>query len=143
MTWNNKVNIEQLTVGAELPVVEVPITTTLITSGAIATRDYFPGHHDKDAAQALGSPHVFMNILTTSALVQRYVEDWAGAATRFEDIKVKLGAPNYPGDTMTFKGVIEAIDIAAKRIEVTVKGNNGLGNHVTSNVTFSLATTGL
>ncbi len=50
----------------------------LIAGGAIATRDYFPGHHDKDAARELGSPHVFMNILTTNGLAQRYVEDWAG-----------------------------------------------------------------
>ncbi len=94
--------------GQALPELVIPITVQLITAGAIATRDYFPGHHDKDAARELGSPHVFMNILTTSGLVQRYVEDWAGPAARFADLKIKLGAPNYPGDTMTFSGEVTA-----------------------------------
>ncbi|WP_371185610.1 MaoC/PaaZ C-terminal domain-containing protein [Thalassotalea maritima] len=140
MIWKNNIDLAALAVGDDLPSVEVPITTTLITSGAIATRDYFPGHHCKDAAQELGSPHVFMNILTTSALVQRFVEDWAGPSVRFNDIKVKLGAPNYPGDTMVFKGQITAIDVANKQLDVLVKGNNGLGNHVTSEVSLTFAT---
>jgi hypothetical protein len=64
--------LDDITVGQALPKLPIPITVPLIAGGAIATRDYFPGHHDLDAARALGSPHIFMNILTTSALVQRY-----------------------------------------------------------------------
>ena len=94
--------LDELTVGQALPKLAIPITVPLVAGGAIATRDYFPGHHDLDAARALGSPHIFMNILTTTALVQRYVEGWAGTDCRFKAIKIKLGAPNYPGDTMTF-----------------------------------------
>ena len=32
--------------GDALPALDVPITVALIAGGAIATRDYFPGHHD-------------------------------------------------------------------------------------------------
>ncbi len=63
--------------GETLPELAIPITVGLVTGGAIATRDYFPGHHDLNAAKALGSPHIFMNILTTNGLVQRYVEQWS------------------------------------------------------------------
>ncbi|SDU37653.1 MaoC family dehydratase [Geopseudomonas guangdongensis] len=124
--------------GQALPELVIPITVQLITAGAIATRDYFPGHHDKDAARELGSPHVFMNILTTSGLAQRYVEDWAGPGARFQDLKIKLGAPNYPGDSMTFSGEVSACDAASRTVEVTLKGKNSMGNHVTGTATLVL-----
>ncbi|MCY1259401.1 hypothetical protein D9M68_157760 [compost metagenome] len=127
-----------VSLGEQLPELVVPITVTLINGGAIATRDYFPGHHDKEAAQALGSPHIFMNILTTSALVQRFVEEWAGPLARFKDIRIKLGAPNYPGDSMTFSGEVSERDEAAGTLTVTLRGRNSMGNHVSGTVALAL-----
>ncbi|WP_226992204.1 MaoC family dehydratase [Aliiglaciecola lipolytica] len=125
-------------VGDKLPKQAIPITVALITSGAIATRDFFPGHHDKDAAIELGSPHIFMNILTTNGLVQAFVEKWSGPDSIFKDIKIKLGMPNYPGDTMTFKGEITATDAQNKTVEVGLAGQNQYGTHVTGTVLIAL-----
>ena len=47
-------------------------------STAIATRDYQDVHHDRDKAQAKGSKDIFVNILTDTGLVQRFITDWAG-----------------------------------------------------------------
>ncbi len=138
MTSMKTRRFEEVSVGEQLPALEIPITVALIAGGAIATRDYFPGHHDKDAAQELGSPHVFMNILTTSGLVERFVEEWSGPEARFQDLKIRLGAPNYPGDTMTFKGEVTALDAASRTAEVTLKGKNSMGNHVTGTVAVTL-----
>lgn len=124
--------------GEQLPELAIPVTVTLINGGAIATRDYFPGHHDVEAARELGSPHIFMNILTTSALVQRFVEDWAGPLATFKDLRIKLGAPNYPGDTMTFSGEVSERDEAGRSLVVSLKGKNSMGNHVTGLVTVVL-----
>lgn len=124
--------------GAELPALTVPVTVALVTGGAIATRDYFPGHHDLEAARALGSPHIFMNILTTNGLVQRYVENWAGPEARFASLKIKLGAPNYPGDCMTFNGAVTGQDAATRTVEITLSGKNSMGNHVTGTVALVL-----
>ncbi|HET8764227.1 MAG TPA: MaoC/PaaZ C-terminal domain-containing protein, partial [Rhodanobacter sp.] len=110
----------------------------LIAGGAIATRDYFPGHHDAEAARALGSPHIFMNILTTNGLVERFVEGWAGPACRLASVKIKLGAPNYPGDTLTFSGAVTGRDEAGHSVEVTLKGANSMGPHVTGTVRVKL-----
>jgi acyl dehydratase len=121
---------EEVAVGQSLPKLAIPITVQLIAGGAIATRDYFPGHHDLEAARALGSPHIFMNILTTSGLVQRFVEQWAGPDCEFKSVKIKLGAPNYPGDTMTFTGEVSAVDASARTVEVSLKGSNSMGSHV-------------
>ena len=41
--------------GAELlPEVVLPVTLRLCVHDAAATRDYFPGHHDRDYARAQG-----------------------------------------------------------------------------------------
>ena len=138
MTSQNTRRFDEVRPGDSLPELAVPITVALIASGAIATRDYFPGHHDKDAARALGSPHVFMNILTTSGLAQRYVEEWAGPAAVFKDLRIKLGAPNYPGDTMTFSGEVVRTDAASREVDVALKGKNSMGSHVTGTATLVL-----
>lgn len=130
---------DQLKTGDELPPLAVPITVPLVAGGAIATRDYFPGHHDLEAARALGSSHIFMNILTTNGLVQRYVEFWAGPQARLMDLKIKLGAPNYPGDTMSFSGAVSDKRETDQTVEITLKGKNSMGAHVTGTVRLKLA----
>ena len=138
MTLQNTKRFDDVRPGETLPELAIPITVGLVTGGAIATRDYFPGHHDLNAAQALGSPHIFMNILTTNGLVQRYVEDWAGPEARFASLKIKLGAPNYPGDSMTFNGAVTGHDSATRTVEITLSGKNSMGNHVTGTVALVL-----
>ncbi len=130
---------DDVKVGDALPTLAIPITVALIAGGAIATRDYFPGHHDLEAARKLGSPHIFMNILTTSGLVQRFVEEWTGPRVEFKAVKIKLGAPNYPGDTMTFSGEVSAVDRKTRAIDVSLKGKNSMGSHVTGTVRVALA----
>ncbi len=139
MTSKNTKTLADVNVGDKLPELSIPITVTLINGGAIATRDYFPGHHDKEAAQALGSPHIFMNILTTNGLVQKFVQDWAGPMAEFRNQKIKLGAPNYPGDTMVFNGEVTGKDADSGSVVVSFKGKNSMGSHVTGTVTVVLA----
>ena len=129
---------ESVNVGDELQAFSVPITVPLIAGGAIATRDYFPGHHDRDAARGLGSPHIFMNILTTNGLVQSFVEGWAGPGARLMDLKIRLGAPNYPGDTMKFSGSVTEKNAATRSVQVTLKGANSMGSHVSGSVQVAL-----
>ncbi len=69
------IRFEEVGVGDELPPLDVPLTTSLIVSTAIASRDFTPVHHDKGAAQAQGMQDVFMNILTTNGFVGRFVTD--------------------------------------------------------------------
>lgn len=138
MTLKNTKRFDDVRPGETLPELAVPITVALIAGGAIATRDYFPGHHDKDAARELGSPHVFMNILTTNGLVQRFVEAWAGPQAQFSALKIKLGMPNYPGDCMTFSGSVTRLDPETRTVAITLGGKNSMGNHVTGTVALVL-----
>jgi hypothetical protein len=128
-----------VSVGDELPVLELPITRTLIVSGAIASRDYQDVHHDQVLAAARGSKDIFMNILTTNGLVGRYVTDWSGPRSRLSEINIRLGAPNHPDCTMTLTGAVTekgplADDGKSGTVTVSVKGSNDLGDHVTGTV---------
>lgn len=120
-------------VGDELPPLSIPVTRTLIVSGAVASRDFQDVHHDAAAAQEKGSPDIFMNILTTNGLVGRYVTEWAGPEARLRKVAIRLGAPNYPGDTMTLTGEVTAVRDDGTA-EVAVRGRNSLGSHVTGTV---------
>ncbi|MFF4447301.1 MaoC family dehydratase [Streptomyces sp. NPDC001502] len=127
-----------MNVGDTLPPLEVPVTRTLIVAGAIASRDYQDVHHDAALAQEKGSPDIFMNILTTNGLVGRYITDHLGPRAVLRKVAIRLGAPNYPGDTMTLTGTVTAISVTAvsgTTIEIRVVGANGIGHHVTGTVT--------
>lgn len=122
--------------GYELAPLTVPITRTLIVAGAVASRDYQDVHHDTELARAKGSPDIFMNILTTNGLVGRYITDRLGPGAVLRKVAIRLGAPNYPGDTMTLTGTVTEVDGATVRVRVI--GANGLGHHVTGTVTVTL-----
>ena len=121
-----------------LPPLSLAITPKLIVGSAIATRDFQNVHHDKAGAQALGSPDIFMNILASNGLVGRFVGDWAGANAILKSVKIRLGAPNYPGDTMELSGQVTALDPAQRQVDIAVIGRNSIGNHVTGQVTVAL-----
>ena len=124
---------QRMTVGDTLPTWELPITPTVVVSTAIATRDFQDVHHDRDRAQAAGSKDIFVNILTSTALCERYVTDWAGAGIQITGISIRLGAPAYPYDTLTFSGEVREVADGVATIDVV--GAVEAGNHVTGTVT--------
>ena len=130
-------------VGDELPTLVLPITRTLIVSGAIASRDYQDVHHDSVLAKERGSQDIFMNILTTNGLVGRYVTDWSGPRSRLAEVNIRLGAPNHPDCVMTLTGSVtekgELTDGGQYGVvTVSLRGANNLGDHVTGTVNVLL-----
>ena len=130
--------LADVNVGDELPSLAIPLTRTTIVATAIATRDYQDVHHDPGLAVERGSKDIFMNILTTNGYVGRFITDWAGPDAVLKKVAIRLGAPNYPGDTMTLTGSVTSIDEATGRVEVALKGSNSLGDHVTGTVALEL-----
>jgi uncharacterized OB-fold protein/acyl dehydratase len=125
-----------------LPTWTLPITRTLVVSTALATRDFQDVHHDPVLSVQKGTKDIFLNILTTTGLVQRYVTDWAlaayGPAARVTACDLRLGAPAYPDDTLTFEGVVAEEREADQGMElvIDVVGRVSLGAHATSRVTL-------
>jgi acyl dehydratase len=118
--------------GTVLPELVIEVTPTFVISSALATRDFQDVHHDRDAAVRRGSKDIFVNILTTTGLVQRLVTDWAGPAATIRSIDIRLGAPCYAYDTLTLTGRVT--EVAGAECVVDVVGRCSQGNHVTGTV---------
>jgi hypothetical protein len=133
------VTYNAVSVGDKLPPLEVPITSSLIVGGAIASRDFTPVHHDKKKAQQGGLPDVFMNILTSNGLMGRFVTDWSGPDSTLKRVEIKLGAPNLPGFVMTVNGEVKAKNDENGTVDVEVIGENNVwGMHMMGTVTVAL-----
>jgi len=128
---------EDVAAGDELPELVVVLTPTLIIAGAIASRDYQDVHHDVELARSRGMPGIFMNILTTNGFVGRFVTDWAGPDAAIRRIAIRLGVPNFAGDTMRITGRVASVERQDGKgvVEVEVVGHNRLGKHVNGTVT--------
>jgi acyl dehydratase len=114
-----------------LPARVIDVTPTFVVSSALATRDFYDVHHDRDFAVRAGSKDIFINILTTTGLVQRYVSAWApDAAVRA--VSIRLGVPCYAGDTLTMDG--QVLEDNGDEQVIAVTGRCRLGDHVTATV---------
>ena len=141
MTAIKNITAEDVKVGDALPALEIPISSKLVVSCAIASQDFQDVHHDKSAALEKGTPDIFMNILSSNGFVGRYLTDWAGPASRIKNIKFNLGAPNYPGDTMVMSAEIKEL-VEENGFTVAVldyRGKNGMGNHISGSARIQLA----
>jgi hypothetical protein len=125
-----------VTVGAQLPELRIEATPTFVVSTALATRDFQDVHHDRDLAVARGSKDIFLNILTDTGLVQRFVTDWAGPSAVVRSIAIRLGVPCYAYDTLVFSGEVTARD--GDDLTIAVVGRGELGDHVSGTVQITL-----
>lgn len=123
-------------VGTVLPELVITADPTFVISTALATRDFQDVHHDRDKAVARGSTDIFVNILTDTGLVQRFVTDWAGPRAIVKSLALRLGVPLYAGDTLTLTGTVTALE--DDDIHIDVVGKDSLGDHITATAVIAL-----
>jgi len=115
-----------------LPDRVIDVTPTFVIASALATRDFQDVHHDRDRAVVRGARDIFINILTTTGLVQRYVSAWAPDAV-VRAVSIRLGVPCHAGETLTLTGQALGEQVVA------VTGRCSLGDHVTGTVRIERA----
>ncbi|WP_040773332.1 MaoC family dehydratase [Nocardia pneumoniae] len=133
---NSTVEPESVRVGTVLPELVITADPTFVISTALATRDFQDVHHDRDKAVARGSKDIFVNILTDTGLVQRFVTDWAGPRAIVKSLALRLGVPLYAGDTLTLTGTVTALE--DDDIHIDVVGTDSLGDHITATAVIAL-----
>ncbi|WP_228717274.1 hotdog family protein [Allosaccharopolyspora coralli] len=126
----------EVRIGDALPEERIEVTPTFVVSTAIATRDFQDVHHDRDLANAKGSKDIFVNILTSTGIVQRYVTDWVGPEALVRGVSVKLGVPCYAYETLTLFGQVLDTEETGDEVRhvIEVLGRNSLGEHVRASV---------
>lgn len=122
--------------GTALPEVTIEVTPTFVVSTALATRDFQDVHHDRDRAVAGGAKDIFLNILTSTGLVQRYVADWAGPGAVVRSVAIRLGVPCHAYATLVLSGQVTRREGAD--VTVSVAGRVSNGEHVAGTVTVRL-----
>ncbi|WP_046317613.1 MaoC family dehydratase [Mycobacterium sp. UM_Kg1] len=139
-TRHSTLPFDAIHIGDEVTPMDVPVTATLIVAGAIASRDYMPVHHDREFATRQGSPDIFLNILTTNGLCVKFLHDWAGPEAMVKKLSIRLGVPTFPNDVLHFTGTVtgKSVGDGEGLIEVSLKGVNRLGDHVSGTAVLSL-----
>jgi len=141
MSGFDTVRWDEIAVGDQLPPMVIDVTATVIVAGALATRDFMPVHHDRAYANAQGAPDIFMNILSDTAYCSRFITDWAGPEAMIRKLAIRLGAPMFPGSTLTYTGEVTAKTMIGSddgRVDIALRATNDLGEHVSGTVTIGL-----
>ena len=114
-----------------LPEVVLPVTLRLCIHDAAATRDYFPGHHDRDYARAQRARDAFLNTMFFHGFVDRVGTDWAGPKATILKRRLRMLAPVCVGDTIRTRSHVLSRrheggrEIADVRVEVRTE--QGIG----------------
>ena len=103
-----------VSVGADVPVLEKLVKPVTVVLGAMASRDWRPQHHDyKFATGNNGLEDIIMNTPNLASWFERYLTDWTGPKGRLGRIKFRMKDSVYPGDTMRFAGKVTNVEAAA------------------------------
>ena len=105
----------------------MPVTLTLCVLDASATRDFFPGHHDREYARAQNARDVYLNTMFFHGLADRLALDWAGPRARIERRTLHMLSPVCVGDTLTATGVVEREDDDRAIIAVDMRTRSAPG----------------
>lgn len=94
--------------GGSLPKIDINVDATKIISGAIASRDFSPLHHDVAYARdAAGHKDIFLNTPTLSGYFERLLFEWAGPKGRPGRMKIAMKKSVYPGDEIELSALIK------------------------------------
>lgn len=131
---------DEVQVGDALTPMTIDVSATMVVAGAIASRDFMPVHHDRDYANAQGSPNIFLNIMTDNGLCSRFLTDWAGPEAMVKKIAIRLGVPAYAGSALEYTGRVTRKSAADGEgiVEVELRAANEQGDHVSGTAVISL-----
>lgn len=102
-----QVHFEDVETGYAIPVLTVAVTETQMFFFSAATYNGHRIHYDKDyARESEGYDNVLVQGPLQAALLSRSLTDWIGGAGRLVAFSVQNRAIAYPGQDLTFGGVV-------------------------------------
>ena len=104
---NSQQIFENVKVSAGIPVLVKKPTTQQLVMWAGASGDYNPIHYDKDFALNRGLPGVVVHGQLSTAFLCQMLSDWYGKKGNLKKLNVNYKGLNFPGDTLTCRGVVK------------------------------------
>ena len=130
---NPKLTAAQLSKGDQREAVVVEnLSRTQIVQYAGASGDFNPIHHDEQfATGTAGYPSVFAHGMLSMGLTGALLTDWLGDGV-LRSFGVRFVGQVWPGDTLTAKGTVTAIDVGdgSGVIEIELVTTNQKGQPV-------------
>ena len=125
--WSRQITLPDIVVGAQLPVISMPITLQRLVMEAGANRDLSLIHHDKDVAQSTGAADAYMNTFFILGLFERLLREWMGARGKLKKIgALQMKSFNVVGDRVCCKGrVIGKQDDGTVSLELMMENDQG------------------
>ena len=107
--------ISDVSVGQELPALDLAFTRSDLVAYANASGDQNPIHQDEAFAKSVGLPDVIAHGMLTMGRAIRIVTDWAGDPTAVIDYSVRMTRPVVVPDTaegsiVSFTGKVSQIN---------------------------------
>ena len=99
-------NVEEISVGDELPPLEKQITAARMMAYGAATWDFIRIHYDADYVRDLGFDGPFLDGQMMGGFLAQQVQDWAGPGAFLRKLSFSNRAMVYPGDTVTCHGLV-------------------------------------
>lgn len=81
--------------------VTIPITRELCVLDVAATRDFYPGHYDRDHAVGQGLPDTFVNTMFHHGLADRLGAMVVGPSAYLQQREISMHSPACVGDVVT------------------------------------------
>ncbi|WP_408898203.1 hypothetical protein ACJ5H2_03640 [Nocardioides sp. R1-1] len=104
---------EDVAVGEQLPVVELPLTVYRLVMAAGSNRDFNSIHHNTEYARATGADEMYANTSFLMSSWERSVRDWMGLTGRIRGVRgFRMRSFNHAGDTLRV-----VAEVAATRLE--------------------------
>ncbi len=124
--------------GDILPTISLDLTLRRAIQAVAGTRDYYPVHHDEQAAKESGAKGLFFNTMFLQGFVGRAICEWFGNDAFPRRLVLAMYGSNYVGQTLTATGVVSRIRDQDDRhlvdADVTLATEDGLTTEVNVSV---------
>jgi len=105
----------KVAIGERLDSLIMDISTTAVITGAMASRDYSPLHHNYHyVTTEAGHRDIFLNTPHQANIFERFLSDWSGSRGRLGRMGFKMKASVYAGDNATIEGEIMESEVDAQ-----------------------------
>lgn len=113
--------IADVSVGDSIDPSQVHLSLQKLAMLAGANRDFAPIHFDPSAAQQVGAPTAFGNVMFIMAMMEMAIMSWGGVRTRLRKLgPFRMIDFNPAGATVTCRGVVSHVERANGLIKLNV-----------------------